>query len=168
MRKVTALEPRTPHQPGKPQNVSKNDFLSTLPILGVIEKYRILSPCDAIKCSRSTHPATETVQTCASVFGIACVRSSFASFNAVPWDKGHYGKKSQCGKSQRNPWVARGGPSGLTSGSIPHRLVEELNAALSTEAEALSRAGLAFERSRPDDGEIWCSGKHLRLEPPTA
>jgi len=47
---VTSLEPRTPHQPGKPQKLSKNDYLCTLFISGVNEKQETVSVDFSIEC----------------------------------------------------------------------------------------------------------------------
>src|SRR5580692_2395834 len=54
MSRVTSLEPRTPHQPGKLQKLSKNDYVFTLFIFGVNKNYGNLSVEFSIKCRRFT------------------------------------------------------------------------------------------------------------------
>jgi hypothetical protein len=54
MQRVTSLEPRTLHQPGKLQKLSKNDYVSTPFILGVNEKCGTVSSEFSIKCRRFT------------------------------------------------------------------------------------------------------------------
>jgi hypothetical protein len=54
MPRVTSLEPRTPHQPGKLQKVSKNDYGFTLFILGVNEKYENVTAEFSIECREFT------------------------------------------------------------------------------------------------------------------
>src|SRR5437660_4840080 len=108
MRKVTWLEPRTPHQPGKPQNVSKNDFLFTLLILGVNEKCRILSPYDAIKCSPSTYPCYRTGATlCLSILAVSAVGVLLTVSYAVPLTYKTLQEEITMWKSQRDPWMVR-------------------------------------------------------------
>jgi hypothetical protein len=51
---VTSLEPRTPHQPGKLQKLSKNDYVSTPFILTVNEKSGIVSVGFSIGCRQFT------------------------------------------------------------------------------------------------------------------
>jgi len=51
---VILLEPRTPHQPGKLQKLSQNEFVFTPPIFIVNENAAPLSACDAMECSRRT------------------------------------------------------------------------------------------------------------------
>ena len=51
MQEVTLLEPRTPHQPGKLQKLSKNDYVFTPSILEVNENAVITSTYDSIECS---------------------------------------------------------------------------------------------------------------------
>jgi hypothetical protein len=47
---VTSLEPRTPHQPGKLQKLSKNEYLFTLSIFRVNEKRGTVSSDFSIEC----------------------------------------------------------------------------------------------------------------------
>jgi hypothetical protein len=54
MRRVTWLEPRTPHQPGKLQKLSKNEFVFTPFIFRVNKKAALLSAEKSIECSPST------------------------------------------------------------------------------------------------------------------
>ena len=51
---MTSLEPRTPHQPGKLQNVSKNDYVSTPPVFHVNQIHELLTCYSSIWCSPST------------------------------------------------------------------------------------------------------------------
>jgi hypothetical protein len=51
---VTSLEPRTPHQPGKLQKLSKNDYVFTLFIFRVNGNCKDLSADFSIECKRST------------------------------------------------------------------------------------------------------------------
>jgi hypothetical protein len=48
---VTSLEPRTPHQPGKLQKLSKNDYGFTLFVFRVNEKCAIVSFDFSMECS---------------------------------------------------------------------------------------------------------------------
>src|SRR5271168_228862 len=50
MQRVTSLEPRTPHQPGKLQKLSKNDYVSTLFIFTVNENCGIVSAEFSMEC----------------------------------------------------------------------------------------------------------------------
>jgi hypothetical protein len=59
MQKVTLLEPRTPHQPGKLQKLSKNDSLFTPAIAEVNENAVIASTCNSIECSAFTGMRTK-------------------------------------------------------------------------------------------------------------
>src|SRR5437667_569968 len=70
---------------------------------------------------------------------LSAVGAPFDSFYAVRWHIRHYGKKSPCGNLNVIREWRGSGPTGLTSGSIPHGLVEELNAVQSTQAEAPSQ-----------------------------
>src|SRR5579863_1178455 len=54
MQRVTSLEPRTPHQPGKLQKLSKNDYGFTLFIFRVNENCRSVSAEFSIECRRFT------------------------------------------------------------------------------------------------------------------
>jgi hypothetical protein len=45
IRKVTSLEPRTPHQPEKPKKLSKNEYVFTPSVFRVNEKYESVSTC---------------------------------------------------------------------------------------------------------------------------
>ena len=59
---MTSLEPRTPHQPGKLQNVSKNECVFT-PLISIVnEKRHALSLLAAMRCSLSTSLRPELVQ----------------------------------------------------------------------------------------------------------
>jgi hypothetical protein len=51
---VTSLEPRTLHQPGKLQNVSKNDYVCTPSIFCVNQIVVEISTCGSIECRLST------------------------------------------------------------------------------------------------------------------
>jgi hypothetical protein len=51
---VTSLEPRTPHQPGKLEKLSKNDYVFTLFIFGVNKKCGSVSAEFSIECRRFT------------------------------------------------------------------------------------------------------------------
>jgi hypothetical protein len=54
MPKVTSLEPRTPHQPGKLQKMSKNEYVFTLLSFRVNKKHQTVSYLFAIECRPST------------------------------------------------------------------------------------------------------------------
>jgi hypothetical protein len=54
MSRVTSLEPRTPHQPGKLQKLSKNEYLFTPFILGVNKKWGSVSAYFSIECRQLT------------------------------------------------------------------------------------------------------------------
>jgi hypothetical protein len=54
MQRVTWLEPRTPHQPGKLQKLSKNEVVFTPSIFRVNKKGIVLSAEKSIECSPST------------------------------------------------------------------------------------------------------------------
>jgi hypothetical protein len=54
MRRVTWLEPRTPHQPGKLQKLSKNEVVFTPFIFIVNKKWSLLSTEKSIECRPST------------------------------------------------------------------------------------------------------------------
>jgi hypothetical protein len=54
MPRVTSLEPRTPHQPGKLQKVSKNGYGFTLFSFGVNEKCGIVSSDFSMECREFT------------------------------------------------------------------------------------------------------------------
>ena len=54
MQRVTSLEPRTPHQPGKPKKLSKNEFVFTPFIFRVNKKPSLLSTAKSIECRPST------------------------------------------------------------------------------------------------------------------
>jgi hypothetical protein len=54
MQRVTWLEPRTPHQPGKLQKLSKNEFVFTPFIFRVNKKRAVLSAGKSIECRPST------------------------------------------------------------------------------------------------------------------
>ena len=54
MQRVTSLEPRTPHQPGKLQKLSKNDFVFTPFIFRVNKKPVLLSSAKSMECRPST------------------------------------------------------------------------------------------------------------------
>jgi hypothetical protein len=56
---VTLLEPRTLHQPGKLQKLSKNDYLFTPAIVEVNENAAIASTCNSIECSAFTGVCTK-------------------------------------------------------------------------------------------------------------
>jgi hypothetical protein len=56
MQRVISLEPRTPHQPGKLQKLSKNDYVFTLFILGVNENCRTIFAEFSMECRRFTGP----------------------------------------------------------------------------------------------------------------
>ncbi len=60
---VTRLEPRTPHQPGKLQKLSKNEAESTLLSFTVNEINAPISPVFSIECSSSTGGCQKNVQT---------------------------------------------------------------------------------------------------------
>jgi len=51
---VTSLEPRTPHQPGKLQNVSKNDYGFNTPIFYVNEIHAPVTAYSSTECRAST------------------------------------------------------------------------------------------------------------------
>jgi hypothetical protein len=51
---VTSLEPRTPHQPGKLQKLSKNDYVFTLFIFRVNKKRGNVCGYFSIECTRFT------------------------------------------------------------------------------------------------------------------
>ena len=51
---MTSLEPRTPHQPGKLQKLSKNDYVFTLFIFTVNKKCEDVSADFSIECRRFT------------------------------------------------------------------------------------------------------------------
>jgi len=51
---VTSLEPRTPHQPGKLQNVSKNDYGFTTLSFYVNENHASVTSYSSIECSSCT------------------------------------------------------------------------------------------------------------------
>jgi hypothetical protein len=51
---VTSLEPRTPHQPGKLQKLSKNDYVSTLFNFRVNQKRKNVCIDFSIECRRFT------------------------------------------------------------------------------------------------------------------
>ena len=59
---VSGLEPRTHHQPGKLQKLSKNDSGFTLLLMGVKVFRETLSPLFSIECSSSTGRCQKTVQ----------------------------------------------------------------------------------------------------------
>ena len=54
MQRVTSLEPRTPHQPGKLQKLSKNEFVFTPFIFRVNKKPVLLSSAKSMECRPST------------------------------------------------------------------------------------------------------------------
>jgi len=54
MPRVTSLEPRTPHQPGKLQKVSKNEYGFTLLVFGVNEKCETVSSDFSMGCREFT------------------------------------------------------------------------------------------------------------------
>ena len=54
MQRVTWLEPRTPHQPGKLQKLSKNEVVFTPSSFRVNKKGGVLSAEKSIECSPST------------------------------------------------------------------------------------------------------------------
>ena len=54
MQRVTWLEPRTPHQPGKLQKLSKNEFVFTPFIFRVNKKGAFVSAEKSIECTLST------------------------------------------------------------------------------------------------------------------
>ena len=54
MQRVTSLEPRTPHQPGKLQKLSKNEFVFTPFIFIVNKKGSLVSAGKSIECSPCT------------------------------------------------------------------------------------------------------------------
>jgi hypothetical protein len=54
MPRVTSLEPRTPHQPGKLQKVSKNEYRFTLFIVAVNEKCEAVSSNFSRECREFT------------------------------------------------------------------------------------------------------------------
>jgi hypothetical protein len=60
MPRVTSLEPRTPHQPGKLQKVSKNEYGFTLFSFGVNEKCGIVSSDFSIECREFTGRCSES------------------------------------------------------------------------------------------------------------
>jgi hypothetical protein len=60
--RVIALEPRTPHQPEKLQNVSKNDLVFTPSNFTVKQKGATLSPSKSMECSPFTGPCANLVQ----------------------------------------------------------------------------------------------------------
>ena len=62
VRRVTSLESRTLHQPGKLQNVSKNDYGFNIPVFVVNEKRKPVSAVNAIECSCSTGISPDLVQ----------------------------------------------------------------------------------------------------------
>jgi hypothetical protein len=53
-KKVTSLEPRTPHQPEKLKKVSKNEYVFTPSIAGVNEKAASVTHVFSTECSSST------------------------------------------------------------------------------------------------------------------
>src|SRR5690349_19648096 len=56
MQRVTSLEPRTPHQPGKLRKLSKNVFVFTPFIFRVNKKSVPVSAAKSIDCTPSTAP----------------------------------------------------------------------------------------------------------------
>jgi hypothetical protein len=60
MQRVTWLEPRTPHQPGKLQKLSKNEFVFTPFIFRVNKKSHLVSTGKSIDCRPSTAPCRES------------------------------------------------------------------------------------------------------------
>jgi hypothetical protein len=54
VKKVTLLEPRTPHQPEKLKKLSKNDCVFTPSISGVNQKHAFVSIDFSIECRPST------------------------------------------------------------------------------------------------------------------
>ena len=59
MQRVTSLEPRTPHQPGKLQKLSKNEFVFT-PFIFIVNKKRpLVSAVESIECTPSTRGCRE-------------------------------------------------------------------------------------------------------------
>jgi hypothetical protein len=60
--RAISLEPRTPHQPEKLGNVSKNECVFTPSIFIVNENYVDLSPVKSIECSPFTRRCQVLVQ----------------------------------------------------------------------------------------------------------
>ena len=84
MPRVTSLEPRTPHQPGKLQKVSKNEYGFTLFSFGVNEKCGIVSSDFSIECRRFTGGCSES----GAVLSRRClmrVREGAFSRNLLMW-----------------------------------------------------------------------------------
>jgi hypothetical protein len=93
MQRVTSLEPRTPHQPGKLQKLSKNDYVFTLFILRVNENCGNVSAEFSIECSRFTgrcstvgavHPSQAVVM-CANAQFLCIFLCSAAEACAKSW-----------------------------------------------------------------------------------
>jgi hypothetical protein len=67
MSKVTTLEPRTPHQPGKLQKLSKNEFVLLLLFLESMEMTRLYVLCRQASAGRPQAGELNVVQPCAKV-----------------------------------------------------------------------------------------------------
>src|SRR5271155_1428910 len=86
MQRVTSLEPRTPHQPGKLQKLSKNDYRFTLFIFRVNENCRSLSAEFSIECRRFTGPCSKVGAVHPSQASVTCANTQFLCiflFNAA-------------------------------------------------------------------------------------
>src|SRR4029077_18198870 len=77
MQRVTWLEPRTPHQPGKLQKLSKNEFVFTPFIFRVNKKSVLLSAAKSVECRPST---TVCCRYCAARKENAGIYSSITRF----------------------------------------------------------------------------------------
>jgi hypothetical protein len=77
MRRVTWLEPRTPHQPGKLQKLSKNEFVFTPLIFGVNKKGALLSAEKSSECTPSTGRCRVFGAICDSACGISFLKSTY-------------------------------------------------------------------------------------------
>jgi hypothetical protein len=96
MLRVILLESRTSHQPGKLQNVSKNDYGFTPSIFIVNENHATLSACLSIECTLPTSKCPESVQTVIEL----CEKAHLARLWRMVETKSAWLKRiSQCGKS---------------------------------------------------------------------
>jgi hypothetical protein len=75
---VTLLEPRTLHQPEKLQNVSKNDYVFTLPISYVNEIPERLTGHLSIECKPFTGGCHEKCAVPQTLFRISSVHAVFS------------------------------------------------------------------------------------------
>ena len=99
MQRVTSLEPRTPHQPGKLQKLSKNEFVFTPFIFTVNKKTVVISAAKSTECRPST-TACHIFVHCAGQTPAAPSRMRFAR---CYWAQGRTRTVSSTVKIRQNP-----------------------------------------------------------------